>query len=295
MNTATARAIPRSPVPFAAPLHGHEKVIVSYFAILACAAFWRSLPILYRAGLLVGPLALWTLCQWETRISARWTRVFRDWFSLAWILPAYWSLEWFSQSRWTDWQEDLVRFDRWLLQDVGLSRAIESMGPLVPSVLETLYLLLYAFPPIALALLYAFGEGRKARKFLLTLLLGTLTAYLLLPLWPLQSPRLAFPGQDLPGHGGVARDLNLWLLDRFDISLSVFPSGHVAVAFSCAFGLFSVMRRQRAVWIGAFFLASLIYLATIYGRYHYAVDGLASMAIAAAAWRVGERNGADAA
>ena len=78
--------------------------------------------------------------------------------------------------------------------------------------------------------------------------------------------------------------MNTYLLDHLDISTSVFPSGHVAVAFSSALALFTVLRERRKVWMGAFAAAVLIYAATIYGRYHYAVDGAASILIVTASW-----------
>jgi membrane-associated phospholipid phosphatase len=79
------------------------------------------------------------------------------------------------------------------------------------------------------------------------------------------------------------------VLDHLDISTGVFPSGHVAVAFSSAFALLSVLRQRRWIWCSAFIIATMVYVATIYGRYHYAVDGLASIVIAFVAWRVAER------
>ena len=48
------------------------------------------------------------------------------------------------------------------------------------------------------------------------------------------SPRLAFPSESLPAWHSVWRTINIWLLDHGDIDSSVFPSGHVAVAFVVA-------------------------------------------------------------
>jgi hypothetical protein len=40
------------------------------------------------------------------------------------------------------------------------------------------------------------------------------------------------------------------------------------------------------VWVTAFAVAFIVYVSTVYGRYHYAVDGLASIVITAIAWRI---------
>ena len=52
--------------------------------------------------------------------------------------------------------------------------------------------------------------------------------------------------------------------------------------------MFEVLERTVLIKGGHFFLPILVYLATIYGRYHYAVDGFASFLIAAAMWRISE-------
>ena len=74
-----------------------------------------------------------------------------------------------------------------------------------------------------------------------------------------------------------------------DISTSVFPSGHVGVAFSTALALLFSAPTRRGLFAIALAAAILVYLATVYGRYHYAMDGLASMAIVTLALRAGRR------
>ena len=229
------------------------------------------------------PVTLWTLWKFESHASRPWTRVLREWSSLALILIAYWSLAWFAapplftlEWMWRNW-------DRMILDAAGLRSAIEATRGIGSALLENLYLLLYAIPPISLGMVYGWARP-KAGRYLSILFVGTFAAYAMLPLVPVHSPRFVFPGEDLPNFAGFARGINTYLLDHLDISTSVFPSGHVAVAFSSAFALFAVLRQRRKVWTGAFVVASLIYLATIYGRYHYAVDGAASIAIAAVSW-----------
>jgi membrane-associated phospholipid phosphatase len=95
---------------------------------------------------------------------------------------------------------------------------------------------------------------------------------------------LAFPNQDLPHAASLWRHINVWLLDHCDISTSVFPSGHVAVAFSSAFGLLRAIPERRWVWLSFLAAAVVVFTATIYGRYHYAADGIASIAISVVAW-----------
>ena len=52
--------------------------------------------------------------------------------------------------------------------------------------------------------------------------------------------------------------------------------------------MLSAVRRRRKLWLSAFVAAFGVFTATIYGRYHYAVDGLASICIVTAVWLVAE-------
>lgn len=266
-----------------------EWVAVAFFIYVATLAFFSPLSGAQRAALWAIPIALLSATRVETAVSQPWSRVVREWSCLGLILIAYWSIEWFAGSPAAPVQDVWLGWDRWLLNTAGLRGVIEAAGPAAPAALETFYLLLYAAPAASLGVLYALGNSARRNRFLLVLMLGTLTAYALLPLIPVISPRVAFPHEDLPNYSGLARRINVWVLDNWDISTSVFPSGHVAVAFSSAFALLSALRERRYVWTAAFVFAFGVWAATIYGRYHYAVDGLASVAIAAIAWRVCER------
>jgi len=289
MSTALVDALrvrPGRPGAQAPLLSRHEWLIVLFFVVLAMVGLKRSIGA-WRELMLAGvPFLIWGLCRLETMSAVRWSPILREWVSMGMILPAYWSLQFLVTTPLEKWQQQFLVWDRWILYAAGMRAAVEFAGFLFPVILETAYMLLYTIPPAALALIYLRGPRRHTKQFLQVLLLGTLAAYALIPLFPVISPRYAFPEVDLPAHGSLARSLNVWVLDHVDISTGVFPSGHVAVAFSSAFGLMLAAPKLRAAWILAFIAAGVIFVATIYGRYHYAADGLASIAIAAAAWRL---------
>jgi membrane-associated phospholipid phosphatase len=289
MQTVLAAPTAGARTSWTAGLRQGEKIALAYFLYVASIGFVWPLSIQSRALLCAVPVALWFMATIETRRTQRWSSVTRDWLSIALILVAYWELNFFRSPPMIRAQEIWVGWDRMVLDGLGLRSAIEAGGSTVPALLEVLYLCLYAIPPLCMALLYSQRQRRSADRFLLTLFTGTFTAYALLPFFSSISPRMAFPSLDSPGYLGVARAINTWVLDHLDISTSVFPSGHVAVAFSSAFGLMRVMPQRRRIWVTAFTIAVLVYVATIYGRYHYAVDGLASIAIVFACSRVVSR------
>jgi membrane-associated phospholipid phosphatase len=94
---------------------------------------------------------------------------------------------------------------------------------------------------------------------------------------------VAFPGQDLPDFLTPCRHLNLWLLGKFDIHASVFPSGHVTLGFSAAFAMLLALPERRYIGWSLLALATGVAIATVYGRYHYVVDGLAGLGVSLAA------------
>lgn len=266
-------------------LRAGETVAIIYFVYTAVLASLHrlSLPLVLTAWLV--PIGLWALAVVERRNSREWSRIARDWIPLILILVGYWELNWFAVPAGPQWNDRWIGFDRQLF-DLGFRTGIETFGGAIPGTLEAAYLFLYTIPPVCMAALYLNGARNKSDRFLFTLLLGTFASYAVIPYFSTASPRTAFPNEDLPHYASIWRSLNVWLLDRYDISTGVFPSGHVAVAFSSGFGLLRAMPRKRWWWSAIFATATMVYIATVYGRYHYAADGIASIGISTAAWWV---------
>ena len=210
--------------------------------------------------------------------------ILRDWAPIGFTLAAYREMNWFTPSvRDYHLERAWIVWDRWLLDTGHLRAAIESLGPLLPSCLEISYVLVYGIAPISLTILFLNSpptlRRQRVKTFWLAYLAGTLTAYALFPYFPSDPPRTVFPGADLPTIVTVFRRFNLTILGKYGIHASVFPSAHVSSAFACAWGLLIAMPdRRRYGWIVAAY-AVLVALATVYGRYHFAVDAVAGFAV----------------
>lgn len=265
-----------------------EIILIAYFLYTAIVAALSPVSGTRRTAAWLLPLTVATLALLEHRFTRPWSRVMRNLIPLALIPVAYWQVDWIATSRLSTWQQSWIAWDRFILDRLHLKPMLESLGWVIPSGLETTYLCLYAIPPLCVAALYWGGCGCRADHFLATLFLGTLAAYVLLPYFPTVSPRIAFRNEDLPHYTGTFRALNVWLLDHYDIASSVFPSGHVAVAYSSAFGVLHAAPGKRWLWGTVFAAATVVFIATVYCRYHYAADGLASFGISALAWRITE-------
>ena len=83
----------------------------------------------------------------------------------------------------------------------------------------------------------------------------------------------------MPNVTSVLRELNLWLVGDFGIHSSVFPSAHVSSVFSAAWALFAFLPERKRYGWGMLIYAVSVAVATVYGRYHYAADAAAGMAL----------------
>lgn len=261
-------------------LNPSEYVLVSYFFYIALLAAAWKLPAQAQVVACLIPEIVLLLAWMESRHGTKATGILREWMAPGVLLIAYQEIRWF-QKPLSDYafEHKMVAWDRLVLGDWHLRAAIELWGRAVPFVLDLCYLLVYAIPPFALAILYRNHLRSRIDVFLFTLLLGTLLTYAMLPHFPSAPPRWVFPGQDVPHVTTVLGRLNVWILDRFDIRTSVFPSGHVTAAFSSAFGMLLAFPAKKRVGAWLMVLATLIAITTVYGRYHYLVDGVAGFLI----------------
>src|SRR5260370_39962707 len=135
--------------------------------------------------------------------------------------------------------------------------------------------------------MYVWRRRDLLDRVLFVYLFGTLLAYALFPVFPSQPPRTVCPGADLPGMTSAFRRFNLFLVRGYGIHSSVFPSAHVSSAFSAAWAVLLFVRSQRRVGWAMLIYAVSVSLATVYGRYHYAVDAVAGLGISLVALAVG--------
>jgi membrane-associated phospholipid phosphatase len=253
-------------------LRASEWLILGYFFYVAILAAFFFAP--FKAIALAAAVCVAML------ILARRKSFMRDLAPLAFTLAAYREMDWFTPAvRDHHLEKVWIVWDRRLLDDLHLRAAVESLGALIPSYFELCYVLVYAAAPVAIALLFLNHRRASANDFWLAYLAGTLGAYAMFPFFPSEPPRTAFPGHDLPHLITVVRRLNLWIVGGYGIHSSVFPSAHVSSVLSAAWGLRATIPERP--WIGRAFLiyGVSVACATVYGRYHYAVDAAAGIAI----------------
>jgi membrane-associated phospholipid phosphatase len=127
--------------------------------------------------------------------------------------------------------------------------------------------------------LWAAGRRDGARRATLAMMAAFYLCYAAFLLFPVAGPRYAFaPADNLATRTAIARFVQR-LLDGGAAWGTAFPSSHVAVAVVAAVSAFREWRALGAVLIPA---AALLTLGTVYGQFHYAVDALAGLVVAAA-------------
>ncbi len=268
-----------------------EWLIAAYFSYTALCSLVMDVrpgirPVIFTVNALV--IATVILLVFAERLRRRLVlTVMRDWFPLTLMLLAYREMGWLAPPFHTyRWEMSWIQWDRVLLNAWGLRAAIESLGPVVPSILEISYSLVYTIAPFCMAWIYYRRKPERMDAFLTVFLAGIFGSYALFPFFPSEPPRTVFPGADLPGAMTIFRRFNLGLVGNYGIHLSVFPSAHCSGAFAAAFAMREIWPEDPWVWRMLLVLAFSIATATVYGRYHYAADAAAGIAIALGAWTI---------
>jgi membrane-associated phospholipid phosphatase len=255
-----------------------EILLLAYFAWAAALAFWFGLPVLSVAkasGLLAAAIVFFAILVRYRDGRSAW----RDWSPPLVLLAAYRELELFATSSpthalETSWQA----MDRTLLIAWHARAAIESTGWLLPLYFELTYLLVYGIGFFAVLMVYRARRRDIADRILFVYLLGTLLAYSIIPFYPSQPPRTLFSDSG-PLVTTPLRQLNLLIVNGAGVHTGVFPSAHVSSAFSAAWALLFLLRDKRwAGWVMLIYAVSVA-IATVYGRYHYAVDAIAGFVV----------------
>ena len=270
-------------------MRASEYVVFAYFAWTSILALTLAIatPIRVRA-LLANLLVLLAYLVLLRLRQAAWVGIARDWIPQGLIVLAYKEMGWFAPASHTNKLEhSWIVWDRVLLDQWHGRACIESLGAVIPFLLELSYVVVYALPPVTMLIVYRLGMQRRADVVLTIYLLGMLMSYGQFPFWPSEPPRAVFPGQDMPNVETLVRRFSLWIVGSYGIHTSVFPSAHVSGATAAALAMAYVFPRRRFLILSYFTYAATVAVATVYGRYHYAADALAGIAVGCLACPLG--------
>jgi membrane-associated phospholipid phosphatase len=178
----------------------------------------------------------------------------------------------------------LLALDRSCLGQTGLLRAYAAAPRILREYLETSYLLVYVGIPAGALALVVTDHTSRLDEYWSVVLAAEFICYGMLPWIQTRPPMLiqGGHGEALPPMRGVRR-LNQLIARRGSIQANTIPSGHAAGAMATALVVMSV-----APGIGLLFLvlALSIAVASVLGRYHYAIDSVLGILVALLAWAI---------
>ena len=276
-----------------------EKLLLGFFAYLTAGAFLFSLDgrlrliVVVLNGLIAGVILL--VSHTKPAGERGLLSALRPWMPVFFILVAYRESGLFYTPDPSHRLDSLfIRIDNVILRNPSVLRTLDWSAPWLQYYLELSYLLCYPIVPLGLASLYlvhqkgapeirpedASGKADAAspttrlamNHFWMAVLLASFSCYLLFPFFPLAPPRELF--NDVPGPrvAPLLRAMNHWLLGKYSVGASLFPSAHVAATTAAALAIRRYL--PRVGWLFGVVAASIA-LATVYGRYHYALDAVA--------------------
>lgn len=284
-----------------APLRTSESISAAYFLFLL-AIVWTRGPRERRAAVTLRALGVLALIAgvagaasadgspeglryvpgeappeaWRAWITLR---TVRDWAPGIYILFAYWLSGHFFVAPDTRQERQLGRLDVWLFERAGLSAFVRQAPRLALEYLELTYLCVYPLLPAAFLWLQLAGHAHATDRFWTAVVLAELVSYACMP-WIQTRPPRAFETRAAIDERPVAvRRLNAIVLREGSVQANTVPSGHAAGALAIACVASTLDPAAGAVF---FVMALSISVASVVGRYHFAVDAIGG-AIAAAA------------
>ena len=253
-------------------LRAPEWIVVAYYAYLAVAAAvvpriarphrWRALCLA-----LAVLLTVFTIAAFDT--AAMW---WREWLPLAYIVIGYRLPALLVAGTNQAIERRLLALDRrWRVNTIR-----ERASRPVIHVLELAYLCCYPMVPIGFGCVYFAGVREDWDRFWIAVLVAAFGCYGVLPWLPTRPPR-AIEGTPMPASPGLIRGLNVRVLGVVSNQLNTFPSGHAAASLATAL---AVGARLPLAGFALGLLALAIAIGSVVGRYHYAADALAGIALA---------------
>jgi membrane-associated phospholipid phosphatase len=249
---------------------------LAFYYFIACIVLpWlRPLPLNRRAAIAIGGAAMAAAIL---AVAHHAPAAVRDWAPAASILIAYYMSGRFFISPSLRAEQWLISWDRRLLGDPATRFAHWPRALL--AYLEIVYIGCFLVVPAGFAILAASGRADLADRYWTIVSAAEFGAFAPLvliqtrPPWMIErKPVLA----DRAVHRAASQ-----MIEHFTIRANTFPSGHVAASLAVALALVDVLPWTAAALL---LLAISISVATVVGRYHYVIDGIAGAVLAVAVW-----------
>jgi len=260
-----------------------DRLVLLYLAAFGLLVAGFRLQVPHSGAILAGHLlGILLILAFALRPGLPGARVFRHWYPLPYVAACYREMALLIPAvRGTDFDAALARWDRalWGVHPTVWLERVQT--PLLTEILQIAYSLFIPSVLLVAVILWFRRRAAEFRNYAFLIALGFLVSYVGYILVPARGPRFTLDAlQTKPLQG-------LWLLDPLRATLDVlesaqfdcFPSGHIELTVLAWWSTRRISRRLFRCY--ALYTASVL-VATVYLRYHYTVDLLAGIGVAAA-------------
>lgn len=252
-------------------MYPFESLALAWFGGLFVAAPFAGADRRRRLAVLASCLAL---ALFIGLVAVRLNTGVRAWLPHGYLVLGYWLPGILAPS-----VSHPTAFETWLVRsDAALRPRLPAVPPVLTPLVELAYLVCYPLVPVAFAIVWARGEDDDVARFWVAVLLAGYACYGSLPWLVSRPPRIVEGAMPIPGHRVAAA--NAFVLGRVSHQLTTFPSGHVAVS-SAAAGALMAVSAPGGLIVGA--VAAAIAIGAVAGRYHYVIDVVLGLFVAAVA------------
>jgi hypothetical protein len=251
-----------------------ETITAAYFLFLL-AVVWMRGPRERRAAVTLRALSALALIA-AVAAAASWAGHWsiagvRDWIPGVYILLGYWLSGQFFVAPQPQHERQLARLDVWLFERAGLNTLVRRAPRLVLECLELTYLCVYPLLPAAFLWLLVAGHANAADRFWTAVVIAELGCYACMPWIQTRPPRVLEAQRAIDERPVAVRRLNEIVLREGSVQANTVPSGHAAGALAIACIALQLDPIAGPVFLA---LAMSITVATVVGRYHFAIDAI---------------------
>jgi membrane-associated phospholipid phosphatase len=258
----------------ASSLRLSELVGIAYLVYLATIALLIRLPPVRRLGVWLAAAAVIVVNLAVATPGSPWmVAVFRDWAPALVILVGYYAAGAFFVA-------PSPRVEAWLKRwdDRLIGRAtFESVPPGLRVYLELVYDFCFLLIPAGFAVHTWFGGS--ADRFWTIVLIAEFIPFGVMP-WLQARPPWAIEGRRAVDALPMRRFSLSWV-ERTTIHANTFPSGHASGSLAVALALAQAAPLAAIVFVA---LAVSIAVASVVGRFHYALDAITGLLLALCVW-----------
>jgi len=257
-----------------------DAVVLAYLALLGILVVpfhrdvrnWVAVPFVH-AGLCAAVLGL---IRWQSCRPGPVLDFVRTFYPVLWICFAWTEMDNLVTMIFPYWANDfVVRADLWIFGVHPTVWVERLFRPWLTELMNFFYTIYYFFIAMITFPLYFRGKRKETDEFLFLVTFTFAVSFLLFLVFPSEGAWVILKDlHTVQPEGGFFLHFIQWVQSRGTMRGGAFPSSHVAAAFTIAL---AGLRYNRPAGIVIFPLAVGVALATVYCRYHHAVDAIAGI------------------